>query len=286
MFTLVTILITAVYAGVSAAKYVDTPSYKIMHNIVTGLCTWQSGTTSAYTLVEAVYKLVVPAALSLALCYAILELMNSVTRVGVENVTVSVIIVPFIRFAACWLLIKYGLKITGLVMSSSNYLVDKVQDLITDGDGNLKGETPSETASLMSRIVFEVLPSMLTLIGQIIAGIMLAFQIISIRIEFLLRASLLPLAIANVAQGGANSAGARYIKKLIGNMFMMMGIVVTVELTFLMLSSSDISLNIFSSPNAEMVNRLLGAMFSGLVGPFAAVGCVGAFKAALNDAFG
>ena len=288
MFTLVTILITAVYAGVSMATYTETPSYMIMNSIVEGLCEWETGSSGggAYTLVESVYKLVIPAALSLALCYAILELMNSVTRVGVENVTASVIIVPFIRFAACWLLMKYGLKITGLIMSSSNYLVDQIQANMQSGSGNITGETPMETASLMSRFVFEVLPSMLAMIGQVIAGIMLAFQIVSIRIEFLLRASLLPLAIANVAQGGANSAGARYIKKLIGNMFMMMGIVVTVELTFLMLSSANISLDVFPGENAELVNRFIGAIFSGLVGPFAAVGCVGAFKAAINDAFG
>ena len=231
--------------------------------------------------------MVIPIALSLALCYAILDLINSVTRTGVENVTASVIIVPLLRFAACWLLMKYGLKIVGLIMGSSNFLVDQIQGKLTSDAQTKEMISPAETAGMLSRLVFEVLPSLLAIIGQTIAGIVLAFQVISIRIEFLIRASFLPLAISSVAQGGANSAGMRYIKKLLSNMFMMMGIVVTIELTFLLLSTANISLEIFPGDGtiAETANRFLGAMFQGLVGPFAAVGCVGAFKSALNDAF-
>lgn len=297
MFTLITMLVTAVFCVGRTVAYKDLPSYMLMNNIVTSLCKWDAGTAGSgqsaavYGLVEDVYKMVIPIALSLALCYAILDLINSVTRTGVENVTASVIIVPLLRFAACWLLMKYGLKIVGLIMGSSNFLVDQIQGKLTSdltSDAQTKEMiSPAETAGMLSRLVFEVLPSLLAIIGQTIAGIVLAFQVISIRIEFLIRASFLPLAISSVAQGGANSAGMRYIKKLLSNMFMMMGIVVTIELTFLLLSTANISLEIFPGDGtiAETANRFLGAMFQGLVGPFAAVGCVGAFKSALNDAF-
>ena len=289
MFTLITILATTVFSVGYALNYTEQPSYMIMNRIVTGLCKWDAGTSGSnniYQLVESTYKMVIPIALSLALCYAVLDLINSVTRVGVENVTASVLIVPMLRFAACWLLMKYGLKIVGLTMSGSNYLVTQIQGNIVQGTGTMTMTAPEETAGMLSRFVFEILPSLLSLIGQAIAGVLLAFQIISIRIEFLIRASFLPLAISSVAQGGANSAGMRYIKKLIGNMFMMMGIVVTVEMTFLLLSTANISLDVFPGDNAALVNKFLGAVFQGLVGPFAAVGCVGAFKSALNDAFG
>lgn len=293
MFTLITVLVTACYCVGQKLAYKDSPSYALMNNIVQGLCKWDAGTSGSgnsatvYGLVEDVYRMVIPIALSLALCYAILDLINAVTRTGVENVTASVIIVPLLRFAACWLLMKYGLKIVGLIMGSSNFLVEQIQGKLKDNEQTHEMISPAETASMLSRLVFEVLPSLLTIIGQTIAGIVLAFQVISIRIEFLIRASFLPLAISSVAQGGANSPGMRYIKKLLSNMFMMMGIVVTIELTFLMLSTADISLNVFPGDGtiSETVNRLLGAMFQGLVGPFAAVGCVGAFKSALNDAF-
>lgn len=293
MFTLITMLVTAVFCVGQTVAYKDSPSYMLMNNIVTSLCKWDAGTSGSgqsaavYGLVEDVYKMVIPIALSLALCYAILDLINSVTRTGVENVTASVIIVPLLRFAACWLLMKYGLKIVGLIMGSSNFLVDQIQGKLTSDAQTKEMISPAETAGMLSRLVFEVLPSLLAIIGQTIAGIVLAFQVISIRIEFLIRASFLPLAISSVAQGGANSAGMRYIKKLLSNMFMMMGIVVTIELTFLLLSTANISLEIFPGDGtiAETANRFLGAMFQGLVGPFAAVGCVGAFKSALNDAF-
>lgn len=293
MFTLITMLVTAVFCVGQTVAYKDSPSYMLMNNIVTSLCKWDAGTAGSgqsaavYGLVEDVYKMVIPIALSLALCYAILDLINSVTRTGVENVTASVIIVPLLRFAACWLLMKYGLKIVGLIMGSSNFLVDQIQGKLTSDAQTKEMISPAETAGMLSRLVFEVLPSLLAIIGQTIAGIVLAFQVISIRIEFLIRASFLPLAISSVAQGGANSAGMRYIKKLLSNMFMMMGIVVTIELTFLLLSTANISLEIFPGDGtiAETANRFLGAMFQGLVGPFAAVGCVGAFKSALNDAF-
>lgn len=289
MFTLITILATVVFSVGYSLNYTEQPSYMIMNRIVTGLCRWDAGTSGSnnvYQLVESTYKMVIPIALSLALCYAVLDLINSVTRVGVENVTASVLIVPMLRFAACWLLMKYGLKIVGLTMSGSNYLVTQIQSNIVQGTGTMTMTAPEETAGMLSRFVFEILPSLLALIGQAIAGVLLAFQIISIRIEFLIRASFLPLAISSVAQGGANSAGMRYIKKLIGNMFMMMGIVVTVEMTFLLLSTANITLDVFPGDNAALVNKFLGAIFQGLVGPFAAVGCVGAFKSALNDAFG
>lgn len=293
MFTLITMLVTAVFCVGQTVAYKRSPSYMLMNNIVTSLCKWDAGTSGSgqsaavYGLVEDVYKMVIPIALSLALCYAILDLINSVTRTGVENVTASVIIVPLLRFAACWLLMKYGLKIVGLIMGSSNFLVDQIQGKLTSNAQTKEMISPAETAGMLSRLVFEVLPSLLAIIGQTIAGIVLAFQVISIRIEFLIRASFLPLAISSVAQGGANSAGMRYIKKLLSNMFMMMGIVVTIELTFLLLSTANISLEIFPGDGtiAETANRFLGAMFQGLVGPFAAVGCVGAFKSALNDAF-
>lgn len=293
MFTLITMLVTAVFCVGQTVAYKDSPSYMLMNNIVTSLCKWDAGiagsgqSAAVYGLVEDVYKMVIPIALSLALCYAILDLINSVTRTGVENVTASVIIVPLLRFAACWLLMKYGLKIVGLIMGSSNFLVDQIQGKLTSDAQTKEMISPAETAGMLSRLVFEVLPSLLAIIGQTIAGIVLAFQVISIRIEFLIRASFLPLAISSVAQGGANSAGMRYIKKLLSNMFMMMGIVVTIELTFLLLSTANISLEIFPGDGtiAETANRFLGAMFQGLVGPFAAVGCVGAFKSALNDAF-
>ena len=290
MFTLITMFVTAVFCVGQSMTYKGSPSYMLMNNIVDGLCKWDAGTSGSntvYGLVEDVYKMVIPIALSLALCYAILDLINSVTRTGVENVTASVIIVPLLRFAACWLLMKYGLKIVGLIMGSSNFLVEQIQGKLTSDAQAKEMMSPAETAGMLSRIVFEVLPSLLAIIGQTIAGIVLAFQVISIRIEFLIRASFLPLAISSVAQGGANSAGMRYIKKLLSNMFMMMGIVVTIELTFLLLSTANISLNIFPGDGtiAEGANRFLGAMFQGLVGPFAAVGCVGAFKSALNDAF-
>ena len=293
MFTTIALVIAAVFAFGTSYSYTSSSGYMIMDSILNSMCKFsESGSSggAVYTFIENIYGIVIPMALALALCYCILDMFSAISRVGLDNVTASVLFLPLIKFCICWIFIKYGLKISGQLLEGSNYLVDQVQAAVQSMGKNatIQAATGVDQSGLLARILFQLLPGMLSLFGQIIAGIILAFQVISIRIEFLIRIAFLPLAIASIAQGGAQSAGARYIKRLVGNMFLMMGIIATVEIVYLLIFVGMPDLAVFdaSTKGGQVVNNILVSIFSGLVGPFAAVGCVSALKSTISDAFG
>lgn len=264
-----------------------------MYNIANAFCTWDVGTkgeVGAYAIVEEVYRFIAPLAMTLALCFMILGILQAISRHGIENITFTVILMPILRYAACAIVIKYGLQMSGYIMAGSNSLVYKMDNIVTNATAarefntNFASQSQSlySFGSMLGRLILSLFISLLTLIFQIACGIMLALQIIAIRIEFLARTAFMPLAISNIAQDGVQGPGMKYLKRLLFNMFMMMGILVTVVITFYVISGVSVELRIFEY---EWLNSILVGVFVACCGPACAVGAVTSFKAALNEMF-
>lgn len=268
--------------------------YTLMYNIANAFCTWDVGTaesSGAYSMVEAIYRFVAPLAMTLALCFMVLGILQAISQYGMENITFTIILMPILRYAACAVVIKYGLQMSGYIMSGSNSLVNAIPNIVDTAKG-MQNESDQVFAQNLSalqifgnaigRFFLELMLSLLTLIFQIGCGLMVAYQIITIRIEFLVRTAFMPLAISDIAQNGVRGSGMKYIKRLLLNMFMLMGILATIVLTFFIINDISVNLNIFE---AEWINKIVIGIFITCCGPCCAVGAVTSFKAALNEMF-
>lgn len=272
--------------------------YTLIYNIALAFCTWQTGgydTVNAYSMVEEIYRFIAPLAMTLALCFMILGILQAISRYGMENITFTILMMPILRYVSCVVVIKYGLQMTGYIMSGSNSLVQQMNTITITADAALKeGEaldnltknksTLQIVASFIGRLLLEYVPALFSFVFQLCCGVLIAYQIITIRIEFLIRAAFMPLAVADIAQSGVQGNGMKYIKRLIFTMFMLMGILATIKLTFYVVGSIGTTGfdNIFDE---GWINKFITNMFIACVGPCCCVGAVTSFKAALNEMY-
>ena len=275
--------------------------YNLLANMALNLVSWQNNTNSStYTFVTGVYEVIVPFALALSFGFAILEILSTLTRQGPENVTISAIIFPLIKMTCVWYLIYNGLTIVGYLMGGSDWFVDEIKELGEDAMAIDVPETESTAiavAGFLAKLVMNFSIAILSTLFCAIAGILLGLQIISVKIEFLIRTMFMPLALCTITNGGAQSAGMRYFKKMIGSMFTLGGIIAAIFLVKLI--GDGIMSSFFTALNADgdlasgiqaslfdgIPNYFAGAFFSAFIGPFTCVSCVSVVKAALNDAF-
>jgi hypothetical protein len=194
-----------------------------------------------------------------------------------------------------WYLIYNGLTIVGYLMGGSDWFVDKVIEV---GDDSLEmavvdDYTGIDVAGFLAKLLFNFVISILSTLAVAVAGILLGLQIISVKIEFLIRTMFMPLALCTITNGGAQSAGMRYFKKMIGSMFILGGVIASIYLVSLI--GNGIMSTFWNALGKEealttafaegIPNFLAGAFFSALIGPFTCVSCVAIVKSALNDAF-
>lgn len=282
-----TALIVALLALVAGAGGVAWGmGYDMLFNIASSLCTWGNG--PALTITSIVYSYIRPVGLSLALCYAIMEIMESITRSGsgANNITPELIFSPLLKFGICYLCIMYGLQIVSSLFGASNLFVTWVSNTIAAYDyGELASASGATVNGTLAKIFLELIPSLISMLSQIIAGVIIGIQIISIRIEMLGRVMFLPLGFASIAHGGASSPGLRYVKNLIGNIFTLGTILIVIKLTYMI--AADITAFQLESDGAQQIFMTIYAvLFNGLIGPFACIGAINMVKSLIREAFG
>ena len=158
--------------------------YDMIYNLTKALCTWENGSASL-ALTSQVYAYIEPLGLALAMCFCFWEVMDSVTRVGgIQNVTIEIIIMPLIKLVFCYFLIAYGI----------DNLPNNNMDMSNHDLGSINGT--------LAKLVFELLPAMLGILFQIIAGILIGVQLITIRIEMIVKCMFLPAAVGTIPNGG------------------------------------------------------------------------------------
>ena len=303
MVALITLILGALTAVTVGGVITNQDAgYKLIFNIVNQLTVWQTDTATQFT--SQVYEWFVPIALTLCLGYVMLDMMGAIERAGMQNATPQILIMPMLKFVACWLLMKYGLKLIGYAMDGSNGFVKWIISLQSDwgsyaeskapaafGGGSLTvGDSGSVVHSgLLAKLFTELLPAMISMVGMVIAAAQIAMTVVSFRLDYLIRAMFMPFAIANVAHTGPNGPGISYIKKFIGDMFFMGGVLLVINLAFAVCSpvTSGGMIAVFDSNDAGQMTfqGMVSTMLLGIFGPFAAVGAVGALKQAIQAAF-
>lgn len=271
--------------------------YALLKDMALNLATWSDtagSTNELYPFITGVYEAVVPFALALSFGFAILEILSTLTRQGPENVTISAIVFPLIKMACTWYLIYNGLTVVGYLMGGSDWFVAKVEEanataIIEAADVGAE----VDPGGFLAKLLIQWIIGLLSILACVVAGVLLGLQIISVKIEFLIRAMFMPLALCSISNGGAHSAGMRYFKKMIGSMFVLGGVIAAICIvefvgegmmnSFFNAMEEDAS---FASAVADgLPNFIAGAFFSALIGPFTCVSCVSIVKAAINDAF-
>ena len=301
MVALIASIVTAIGAG---SLFGVGSQYSLLMSVVNSLVMWSDG--GDVQLVSAIYRSLAPLAYGLALAYAIMEIIEVMQRQSLSNVTPDILILPLVKFAACLLVIQYAPNLMSMLLGSSNSFVQQVRTTIggfgADGgfsiaDGGLFNDSNAyqtqgmgEVSGFLAKVFIQLLPSMISLIGQVIACIIIAVQMVTIRIEILLRYAFMPFAFANIAHGGPNSSGMRYVKRFIGNFVIMGAMLLVIRLSYLVCASFSASTLTMTNGSATVgqtiISSLFGFLVTSLLGPFAAVGAVVAVKATLNEAFG
>lgn len=290
MFTLIDSISRSVFGNSDAA---NGTGFNFMYGIAEAFCTWQGGSDTdvpAYSVTREVYVMLAPVAMTLALCFCVVALLDQIQRYGMDNITFTVILTPLLRFAVCMFILQYGLNIVGLTMGYSNQLIRTMGDVggetITGDFMNTFTDGLNGWSGMLARILMELLVALLSLFAQIVAGVALAYQIITIRIEFLVRLAFMPLALPSIAQDGVHGSGMRYLKRLLFDMFMLSGILVTVKLTFFVLMSVSLDFGDMGLAWNEAVLSIVKSLFVTVAGPFMCLGAVSSFKAALAEVAG
>ena len=269
-------------------------NYSLLYGIANNLCQWKQGDYGV-SAAETIYGYLVPLALTLALGFVVLEIIDAVTRSGGPgNVTVEMVIMPMVKYVAAIVLILYGPQIVGYIFAGSNAFVDYLNDSVealglTTDVLDQAGTTYSQPKmhGLLVNTFVGLPTSLMSIIPQVIAAVILSIQVVNVKIEALLRFMFMPLAIANVPNGGVHGPGVRYIKSFFGNILMLGSILLVIKLTFLIAESITFNYMGDSTDIAGMVMNFMGGMiFKALIGPFAAIAAVQMIKSALKEAMG
>lgn len=266
--------------------------YDMIYNLTKALCTWENGSASL-ALTSQVYAYIEPLGLALAMCFCFWEVMDSVTRIGgVQNVTIEIIIMPLIKFVFCYFLIAYGIDIISGLLSASNVFVGWIDNL-PNNNMDMSNHDLGSINGTLAKLVFELLPAMLGILFQIIAGILIGVQLITIRIEMIVKCMFLPAAVGTIPNGGLNSTGFRYLKGLFANIFTLGAILISVRLTYMVIT--DVGINAItdliadfdmSNLGGQIYAMLFSMLFNMFIGPFACIGVVATVKSTLREAFG
>lgn len=284
MAGLIIALIVFISGAASGLTTGDGGTYAILESVASSFTKWDN--TADVQITSVIYEYMVPIAITICLCYTILEIMAGVARVGIDNVTMNILIIPLIRFACCFGLMQYGPKIIGWVFSGSNALVDWFNS-IKNNYSAISATAPSisSPSGMLSRVLFQYIPGIAALLSQVIACLIIGAKMFSFRVQTLIRAALMPFAIANIAQGGVNSSGMRFVQKFIGSMLFLMSCLLVVKLTSL--AAAGLTTLTFSNTTDDTaaIRSVFQMMYTSLIGPFCAVTAIGALENAINEAF-
>ena len=263
--------------------------YKLILNVIKVLMTWNQS-SGAISFIDTLYSYMEVPAMTLVVCYMLMEIFSVVQRQGsLSNVGPDVVVLPLVKAAVCMYLIQQLPTLMGSVLGASNSLYDSISGTIdADMTGNLAVSALDSKSGILAKIFFELVPSFLSLIGQVIACIAIVMQIVTIRLDILLRYIFLPFAVASIAHGGPQSGGMHYLKRFIGNFVLMAAIAVSIRITFLMCMDISLTAADFKS-NGDVggaaIAAIMGFLITSVVGPFAAVGAVSAVKSVVGEAF-
>ena len=284
MAGLIIALIVFISGAASGLTTGDGGTYAILESVASSFTKWDN--TADVQITSDIYEYMVPIAITICLCYTILEIMAGVARVGIDNVTMNILIIPLIRFACCFGLMQYGPKIIGWVFSGSNALVDWFNSIKNDYSAtSATAPNISSPSGMLSRVLFQYIPGIAALLSQVIACLIIGAKMFSFRVQTLIRAALMPFAIANIAQGGVNSSGMRFVQKFIGSMLFLMSCLLVVKLTSL--AAAGLTTLTFSNTTDDTaaIRSVFQMMYTSLIGPFCAVTAIGALENVINEAF-
>ena len=284
MAGLIIALIVFISGAASGLTTGDGGTYAILESVASSFTKWDN--TADVQITSDIYEYMVPIAITICLCYTILEIMAGVARVGIDNVTMNILIIPLIRFACCFGLMQYGPKIIGWVFSGSNALVDWFNSIKNDYSAtSATAPNISSPSGMLSRVLFQYIPGIFALLSQVIACLIIGAKMFSFRVQTLIRAALMPFAIANIAQGGVNSSGMRFVQKFIGSMLFLMSCLLVVKLTSL--AAAGLTTLTFSNTTDDTaaIRSAFQMMYTSLIGPFCAVTAIGALENVINEAF-
>ena len=284
MAGLIIALIVFISGAASGLTTGDGGTYAILESVASSFTKWDN--TADVQITSEIYEYMVPIAITICLCYTILEIMAGVARVGIDNVTMNILIIPLIRFACCFGLMQYGPKIIGWVFSGSNALVDWFNSIKNDYSAtSATAPNISSPSGMLSRVLFQYIPGIFALLSQVIACLIIGAKMFSFRVQTLIRAALMPFAIANIAQGGVNSSGMRFVQKFIGSMLFLMSCLLVVKLTSL--AAAGLTTLTFSNTTDDTaaIRSVFQMMYTSLIGPFCAVTAIGALENVINEAF-
>ena len=284
MAGLIIALIVFTSGAASGLTTGDGGTYAILESVASGFTKWDN--TADVQITSVIYEYMVPIAITICLCYTILEIMAGVARVGIDNVTMNILIIPLIRFACCFGLMQYGPKIIGWVFSGSNALVDWFNSIKnTYSATSATAPNISSPSGNLSKVLFQYIPGIFALLSQVIACLIIGAKMFSFRVQTLIRAALMPFAIANIAQGGVNSSGMRFVQKFIGSMLFLMSCLLVVKLTSL--AAAGLTTLTFSNTTDDtaVIRSVFQMMYTSLIGPFCAVTAIGALENVINEAF-
>ena len=284
MAGLIIALIVFISGAASGLTTGDGGTYAILESVASSFTKWDN--TADVQITSVIYEYMVPIAITICLCYTILEIMAGVARVGIDNVTMNILIIPLIRFACCFGLMQYGPKIIGWVFSGSNALVDWFNSIKNNYSAtSATAPNISSPSGMLSKVLFQYIPGIAALLSQVIACLIIGAKMFSFRVQTLIRAALMPFAIANIAQGGVNSSGMRFVQKFIGSMLFLMSCLLVVKLTSL--AAAGLTTLTFSNTTDDtaVIRSVFQMMFTSLIGPFCAVTAIGALENVINEAF-
>lgn len=270
----------------------------MMYTIVQSITTWDAS-SPLVTVGETLYNVLCPFALSLALGFSILEILEAVSRQGGHNTTIEMIVMPLVKFAAVYLILYNGAWLVGKIFAGSNAFVKYIDsDIVSNIGDNL--DTVKEVAGVsMSGVLAstfaQLIPGMIALVTQAVACVILAMNMVGVKIEIILRFAFMPFAIANVAQGGLHSSGLGYLKRFLANIFLLGCMALTVKLAFIATNEVCIAVSsrlgdLISGSGTGGVFKVIysigNTLFVSTVGPFAAITAVQSVKSALENALG
>ena len=284
MAGLIIALIVFISGAASGLTTGDGGTYAILESVASSFTKWDN--TADVQITSVIYEYMVPIAITICLCYTILEIMAGVARVGIDNVTMNILIIPLIRFACCFGLMQYGPKIIGWVFSGSNALVDWFNSIKNNYSAtSATAPNISSPSGNLSKVLFQYIPGIFALLSQVIACLIIGAKMFSFRVQTLIRAALMPFAIANIAQGGVNSSGMRFVQKFIGSMLFLMSCLLVVKLTSL--AAAGLTTLTFSNTTDDtaVIRSVFQMMYTSLIGPFCAVTAIGALENVINEAF-
>ena len=245
------------------------------------------------TFINLVITALQPLAFTIIVAIALGDILDALLNMHnvQEGISVNIIFRGLIRLIVCYVLVRLTPAFANAACAFWNWFLDQANTIVSLSATTTMRSLGDGPAGWIWQIFIVVLPGLISVITQLLCAVLLAVQILTVKVEFVIRLCFMPIGLSAVISDGMRGAGIRYFKKTLACACYMGSIILVIWAVYLCTlgvefgHAADTAVGVTGV--AEVIFSVLVTMvMQSLVGPFAVLSCINVMKNVVMEAFG